>query len=91
MNRGRGRQLIFHGDTCYLAFFETLMEARERFGLEVDAYCLMSSHYHLLLKTPNANLSRCMRHINGLYTSALQPFKTDRCALISGAVQSDFS
>ena len=32
------------------------------------AYCLMPSHYHLLIQTPDANLSRCMRHINGVYT-----------------------
>ena len=32
------------------------------------AYCLMPTHYHLLLQTPDANLSRCMRHLNGIYT-----------------------
>jgi len=29
---------------------------------------LMTNHYHLLVQTPDANLSRCMRHINGIYT-----------------------
>jgi len=28
----------------------------------------MNNHYHLLLQTPQSNLSRCMRHINGIYT-----------------------
>lgn len=28
----------------------------------------MGTHYHILLQTPDANLSRCMRHINGVYT-----------------------
>ncbi|HDZ02713.1 MAG TPA: hypothetical protein ENH52_14930 [Nitrospirae bacterium] len=28
----------------------------------------MSNHYHLLLETPKANLSRIMRHVNGIYT-----------------------
>ena len=37
-------------------------------NIRVAAYCLMSNHYHLLVQTPEANLSRCMRHINGLYT-----------------------
>ena len=32
------------------------------------AYCLMGTHYHILLQTPDANVSRCMRHINGVYT-----------------------
>jgi putative transposase len=68
MNRGRGRQTIFHGDDYYQNFLACLEEASERFKLEVIAYCLMGNHYHLFVKTPLANLDRCMRHVNGLYT-----------------------
>jgi putative transposase len=68
MNRGRGRQKIFHDERYYLAFLKGLDEAHSRFGLEVHAYCLLGNHYHLLVKTPRGNISRCMRHINGLYT-----------------------
>jgi hypothetical protein len=34
----------------------------------LSAYCLMPDHYHLLIHTPLGNLSRCMRHINAVYT-----------------------
>ena len=68
MNRGRDRQNIFHGDEYYEAFLLSLSEAHQRFGLQVLCYCLMSNHYHLLVKTPEANLGRAMRHINGVYT-----------------------
>ncbi len=68
MNRGRGRHRIFYGDNCYMAFIASLKEAHERFGLVIHAFCLMPNHYHLLVQTPRANLSRCMRHINGVYT-----------------------
>ncbi len=68
MNRGRGRKTIFHGKVYYDKFLEGMTEAYQRFGLEIHAYCLMGNHYHLLVKTPRGNLSRCMRHINGLYT-----------------------
>ncbi len=68
MNRGRGRQAIFHGPAYYQAFLDCLAQAHERFGAIIHAYCLMGNHYHLLLQTPNANLSRIMRHINGVYT-----------------------
>lgn len=68
MNRGRGRQAIFHGHEYYQAFLDCLAQAHARFGAEVHAYCLMGNHYHLLVKTPFANLSRVMRHINGVYT-----------------------
>ena len=35
----------------------------------IDAYCLMTSHYHLLIATPEGNLPEIMRHINGAYTN----------------------
>ena len=68
MNRGRGRQKIFHDRSYYDAFLDTLEEAHGRFGVEIQCYCLMSNHYHLLIKTPEGNLGRAMRHINGVYT-----------------------
>lgn len=68
MNRGRARQTIFPGRGSYEAFLETVAEAAHRFRLEVHAYCLMPNHYHLLVHTPLGNLSRAMRHIDGLYT-----------------------
>jgi len=68
MNRGRGRQKIFHGQEYYGAFLHALEEAHRRFGIEVQSYCLMPNHYHLLIKTPEGNLGRAMRHISGVYT-----------------------
>ena len=68
MNRGRSGINIFHDEHYFEAFLQTLSEAHQRFGLEVLCYCLMSNHYHLLVKTPEANLGRAMRHINGVYT-----------------------
>lgn len=52
MNRGRAHQAIFEDDCDYQTFLATLGEACHLFKLEVHAYCLMSNHYHLLLKTP---------------------------------------
>ena len=68
MNRGAGRRKIFNDRADREIFLETLGEACHQFCIEVHAYCLMGNHYHLLLKTPQANLSRAMRHINGVYT-----------------------
>ena len=70
MNRGRdgGRVKLFHSDDNYEAFLQTVSEAVERFNIIVHAYCLMTNHYHLLIQTPQANISRVMRHINGVYT-----------------------
>jgi len=68
MNRGRDRQTVFCNPDYYQAFLQCLEEAHKRFAAEIQAYCLMSNHYHLLIKTPHANLDRIMRHINGVYT-----------------------
>lgn len=84
INRGRGRQTIFHNSAYYRAFLTTLEEASTRFGLLVHAYCLMGNHYHLLLETPHANLSRIMQHINGLYTQRYNRLKKTDGPLFRG-------
>ena len=68
MNRGRRGDLVFEIKDDYKRFIDVLHEATELFALRVSAFCLMPTHYHLLVQTPDANLPRCMRHINGVYT-----------------------
>lgn len=84
MNRGRARQKIFHDEACYEAFIAGLAEAHQRFGIQIMCYCLMSNHYHLLLKTPEANLGRAMRHINGVYTQRHNRIKKTDGSLFRG-------
>jgi REP element-mobilizing transposase RayT len=68
MNRGRRRDTIFRESDDYRYFIVLLKDAAESWNFRIAAYCLMANHYHLLVQTPEANLARCMRHINGLYT-----------------------
>ena len=68
MNRGNARQTIFLDKGDYRAFLDLLDECSSMWGLECHAYCLMPNHYHLLLSTPSGNLSRAMRHLDGVYT-----------------------
>lgn len=68
MNRGRRSETIFSIPKDYYRFIELLMESCEMWNVQISAYCLMPNHYHLLIQTPDGNLSRCMRHINGVYT-----------------------
>jgi REP element-mobilizing transposase RayT len=84
MNRGRGRAMIFHDKRYYLAFLETLSEVHSRFNCIIHAYCLMGNHYHLLIETPDANLSRIMRHINGVYTQRYNRLKKTDGSLFRG-------
>lgn len=75
MNRGLRKQTIFLNNGQRKAFLKYLEEAVERFQVRCLAYCLMGNHYHLLLQTPHPNLSRVMRHIDGLYTQQFNRFE----------------
>ena len=68
MNRGRRFEDIFSDKEDYSRFIDLLIEITEIWNANIAAYCLMSNHYHVLLQTPDGNISRCMRHLNGLYT-----------------------
>jgi REP element-mobilizing transposase RayT len=68
MNRGARRQPIYLADDDYRMFIETLKESSRFFDVRIVGYCLMPNHYHLLVQTPEANLSRAMRQLNGVYT-----------------------
>ena len=88
MNRGAGRQRIFNSQTHRHFFLLLLEQASSMFDIEVHAYCLMGNHYHLLIRTPSANLSRAMRHINGLYTQQYNRVKQTDGPLFRGRYKS---
>ena len=56
--RGVARSAIFKDDKDRLRFLKALGDSVEAFNVEVHCYILMSNHFHFLLKTPDANLSR---------------------------------
>jgi len=88
MNRGRNRQTIFHDENYFKAFLKTLKEVSEQFDAIIHGYCLMSNHYHLLIETPKANLSRIMQHINGVYTQRHNRLKKCDGTLFRGRYKS---
>lgn len=68
MNRGGRYKATFEDKNDYAMFLNLLQETIELFHIKVSSFCLMQNHYHLLIQTPEANLSRAMRHIDGVYT-----------------------
>lgn len=66
--RGDRQEDIFTLDVDRIDFLEILSRVVERFNWLVHAYCLMDNHYHLLIETPDGNLSKGMRQLNGVYT-----------------------
>ncbi|MBI5242147.1 MAG: transposase [Elusimicrobia bacterium] len=65
--RGNEKRTIFADAEDFSFFLQLLSLAHQRFGFILHAYVLMPNHYHLLLKTPQAALSRGIHLINGLY------------------------
>jgi len=66
--RGIEQRTILETDADRKRFLSYLESAHERYGAIIHVYCLMANHYHLLIETPRANLSRVLHHINGAYT-----------------------
>ncbi len=71
MNRGRRGESVFEDKQDYSIFTELLQETSEMWNIRVAAYCLMPNHYHMLVQTPDANISRSMRHLNDVDTDLL--------------------
>ncbi len=69
LNRGDRREPIVRDDQDRQRFVETLGEACQKAGWEVQAWCLMRNHFHLVIETPRANLVAGMKWFLGTYTS----------------------
>lgn len=49
---------------CWSLFCEELSLVNKVFDLEIHAYVLMSNHYHLMARTPLANIDKAMHQLN---------------------------
>lgn len=67
-SRGDGQEAIVVDDDDRETWLTLLGDVCTRFRWRCHAFCLMTNHYHLLIETPEPNLSRGMRQLNGVYT-----------------------
>ena len=63
MNRGAGRRVIFKNDEQRKSFVALLERVSLEYQAEIHAYCLMDNHFHILLRTPLANISEIMHYL----------------------------
>ena len=67
-SRGNEKKPVFKDDHDRDNFLNALQHVNKRYSWICHAYCLMTNHYHLLIETPEGNLSLGMRQLNGVYT-----------------------
>lgn len=67
MARGIDKKEIFSNSSEKSAFLSLLNRLSDRYNFVFYAFCIMDNHYHLLLETPDANLSKGMQRLNGDY------------------------
>lgn len=69
ISRGTADAALYTDELDREHFFIDLARVVERYGWLCHAYCLMTSHYHLAIETPRANLPLGMRQLNGNHAS----------------------
>lgn len=66
--RGNGRANIFADDHDRERFLKRLEDSLETYAVRLYLFCLMNNHVHLVLETPQGNLSRFMQSVETGYT-----------------------
>ncbi len=73
-SRGNEKKPVFKNDQDRENFLNTVQHVNKRYNWICHAYCLMTNHYHLLIETPEGNLSLGMRQLNGVYTQLFNKY-----------------
>lgn len=84
INRGNAGDAVFKSIRDREKFLEYLGKAAERFSIRIHTYCLMTNHYHLLVETPDPNLSRSIQWINVSYATYFNRKRDRRGHLFQG-------
>jgi putative transposase len=63
-SRGNEQKAIFKDNQDRRWFLDILYEVNKRYNWICHAYCLMTNHYHLIIETPDGNLSSGMHRLN---------------------------
>jgi putative transposase len=88
INRGNAGEAIFRSNRDREKFLEYVGKTVERFGIKVHTFCLMTNHYHFLIETPEANLSRAIQWMNVSYAAYFNCKRHRRGHLFQGRYKS---
>ena len=88
INRGNAGAAVFKSIRDREKFLEYLGKAAKRFSIRIHTYCLMTNHYHLLVETPDPNLSRSIQWVNVSYATYFNRKRDRRGHLFQGRFKS---
>ncbi|MBN8554991.1 MAG: transposase [Deltaproteobacteria bacterium] len=71
LNRGVSHNPIVFCDTDYNIFIKGLKEVSEKFQIDIFAFCLMTNHFHLAIRTEHANLSEGIKYLGQTFTQRI--------------------
>lgn len=84
INRGNAGENLFKSKSDREKFLEYIGKAVDRFAIKIYTYCLMSNHYHVLVETPQPNLSKAIQWINVSYATYFNRKRQRRGHLFQG-------
>ena len=88
VNRGNAGESIFRTERDREKFLEYLSQSVSRFSVKVHTYCLMTNHFHLLVETPEANLSKAIQWLNASYATYFNRKRNRQGHLFQGRFKS---
>ncbi|MEL6892310.1 MAG: transposase [Actinomycetota bacterium] len=71
VNRGIDHGDVFVDESARLDFGRCIGVIADRFGVRILAYCLMTNHFHLVIRCPVAQLPDAMKYLSGVFTRHL--------------------
>src|SRR6185369_9941718 len=68
MNRGIAKRTLFESEVDIRTFLSRLACAARAGRVEVHAFCILTTHFHLLLRSPQGRLSEALHHVQNSYS-----------------------
>jgi len=88
INRGNYRQDLFVNDGAHKAFERCLFEACEKCGWILEGWCVMTNHFHLILRTPQGNLVYGMKWLQATFANRYHRYRKIHGKLFQGRYKS---
>ena len=88
INRGNYRQDLFNDEGSHQSFQTCLFEVCEKCGWELEGFCVMTNHFHLVVRTPTGNLIYGMKWLQSTFANRYHRFRKANGKLFQGRYKS---